>query len=160
MLQRVIKEEALGYVLSIRVILGIGGNKLVVGCFSGQPFGGMSVVSIKGSVGCFVHQGFLEDARCKVLLGLSHVDEQVVVSSAKRVVAFVNPDGFQLLPQAFRQTTYDRGELKGFRSGRIHAFEFRVDLNFHLWGIAETGLEQEGVAVHPTFAAIVHFPHA
>ncbi len=100
-------------------------------------------------MGCLVDEGFLEYPFCRVLLGLPGVNQQVVVPSAEGVVAHVNPDGLDVLPQALGQASDDGRVLEGFRPGRVAVAELGIHLNLYVGPIAETCIEQEGVEINP-----------
>ena len=77
------------------------------------------------------------------------MDEQVIVSSPKRVNPLVNPNGLHLRTEVFGQAADDNSVFQCFRLRGSDIRKFRVHLDLDIVTIAETGVEEIGIQTLP-----------
>ena len=97
-----------------------------------------------------MNESFLKDSGGNVALGLSGMNEQVVISTTKGIGALVYPDSLDVCPQVVGQPANDGGIFQGFRAGGIDIGKLGVYLHLNIIPVTKAGVEKEGVQVFPT----------
>ena len=110
---------------------------------------------IKRRVGGLVHKCFLQYAVRDVKVGLAYVNEQVVVTAAKRLSALVDPNGLHILAERGWQSTDYLGVLVCLVQCNIGPAKLRIHLNLSNQTVIEASVEQVGVYCDPTVDASV-----
>ncbi|MCH7859451.1 MAG: hypothetical protein IID14_07095 [Candidatus Marinimicrobia bacterium] len=125
-----------------------------IGGLGGKPTGCACVSRVKRRMCRLVHECFLQDAVCRVQIGLVDVDKQVVVPASEWLSAFVNPHGRHIGSKCGRQSADYLPVLLRLQHSSGGIAELGINLNLEGQAIVKSCVEQVCVDIDP----VIHPP--